>query len=320
MTDDGFAAELETAEIEARLAAMRTDLASGSVPAGMRRPLFDHEVAARTNFAGIEDDVSAEAQLLAARMASSRIRFVELVVAELRRLVTGSSPLAPAARVAVGIFDAAGVEGLQRIPQAAQLVEADAIWFRGRLEVAADRGYRRVLVEAAAQAFPVDDGLAMKLDAGAADHLDLLARRLAEAPHADVMRALRERVLVEPRDFVDPDGLVDRLDAHARGLARSTLEQYAGEASTSAHSLGRFAGAGDLPEARAWYASELLDRNTCGPCSLIDGHEYDSLADARVDYPHGIHRRCEGGPRCRGVLVVVWSSESEPTLDEPGDR
>jgi hypothetical protein len=69
------------------------------------------------------------------------------------------------------------------------------------------------------------------------------------------------------------------------------------------------------PEPGAWfYASELLDRNTCTPCAAVDGREYDSWTDALVDYPTGQYRLCEGGTRCRGTVVMVSARENRATL------
>jgi len=74
------------------------------------------------------------------------------------------------------------------------------------------------------------------------------------------------------------------------------------------------------PEAGAWYyASELLDRNTCTPCAQVDGREYATWADALVDYPTGQYRLCEGGTRCRGVVVMVSAREERASLRTPGD-
>lgn len=320
MNHQHLADQLSAAELEQRIHVMRSDLAAGTVPAGMRRPLFDHEVQARTNFAGIEDDVLAEAGIIGARLGESRIRFIELVMAELRRVVLIASPVAPIQRIAQRIFDADGPDGLRAISGAAELLEKDAQWHRGRLTVAGEKGFRQILREAAAQAFPVPEGLALKLDADQADHLDLAARRLAQAPHVDVIRALREQVYVEPRGFVRPEQVISSLDVHARGLSPGPLQQYASDASAQATGIGRIATATVMPDARAYYASELLDRATCGPCSLMDGHQFRDLLDMRADYPFGQYRKCEGGSRCRGTPVIVWAAEAEPTLRTAGDR
>lgn len=78
------------------------------------------------------------------------------------------------------------------------------------------------------------------------------------------------------------------------------------------------------------YALELLDKNTCEECAAIDGQQYASMADARVDYPGigGGYVRCLGRERCRGSLVIIYD-EAAPTeqtgttpgpLPRPGPR
>lgn len=60
------------------------------------------------------------------------------------------------------------------------------------------------------------------------------------------------------------------------------------------------------------YASELLDPNTCVACEEVDGTNYSTMAAALRDYPEGTYVKCLAGPRCRGMLVVVWSEETSP--------
>jgi hypothetical protein len=55
----------------------------------------------------------------------------------------------------------------------------------------------------------------------------------------------------------------------------------------------------------SYYASEILDVNTCGPCTDIDGTDYADLGAAQQDYAAGGYVECAGGPRCRGTLVAV---------------
>lgn len=67
------------------------------------------------------------------------------------------------------------------------------------------------------------------------------------------------------------------------------------------------------------YALEILDGNTCDECEQIDGQEYQSLAEARVDYPGigGGYVRCKGRTRCRGSLVIVYATEAPPEGQGP---
>jgi hypothetical protein len=48
----------------------------------------------------------------------------------------------------------------------------------------------------------------------------------------------------------------------------------------------------------SFYASEILDAVTCGPCAAVDGLVFESLTDAHRLYPTGGYVDCAGGPRC----------------------
>jgi hypothetical protein len=99
-----------------------------------------------------------------------------------------------------------------------------------------------------------------------------------------------------------------------RDASTAPVRDLASQAAGSAQGLGRIAGAEVAPDPRRVIASELLDRNTCGPCGNIDGHEYRTLAVARADYPSGYYRLCEGGSRCRGTLVFIHDDEAPATV------
>jgi hypothetical protein len=61
------------------------------------------------------------------------------------------------------------------------------------------------------------------------------------------------------------------------------------------------------PEPSEIWASELLDERTCQRCAEIDGHDYDTLAQARADYPDGGgYKHCESESGCRGTLVFMY--------------
>jgi hypothetical protein len=84
-----------------------------------------------------------------------------------------------------------------------------------------------------------------------------------------------------------------------------------------AQNVGRVAAAQTVSEPVVPFASELLDTNTCGPCMANDGREYGSLEAAARDYASGGFVACEGGPRCRGTLVLVSAAEVNPDSHDP---
>lgn len=59
--------------------------------------------------------------------------------------------------------------------------------------------------------------------------------------------------------------------------------------------------------AGTYTASEVMDAATCGPCSSIDGTTFDSLEEADAAYASGGYSECEGGLRCRGIVVTTWA-------------
>ena len=64
------------------------------------------------------------------------------------------------------------------------------------------------------------------------------------------------------------------------------------------------------------YASELMDENTCSPCADVDGTEWDTVEAAEADaYPAGGYIECEGGGRCRGTLVAVYTGSDVVQVD-----
>lgn len=97
---------------------------------------------------------------------------------------------------------------------------------------------------------------------------------------------------------------------HLDSLTDSALRDVLGSALSTAQNDGRLAtldaakAAGQAPEVYA--ASEVLDAATCGPCAAEDGHEFTSLDDAKDAYANGGYIGCDGGLRCRGIIVALW--------------
>lgn len=104
----------------------------------------------------------------------------------------------------------------------------------------------------------------------------------------------------------------DHLDSLTDAQPRLSL----GAALTGAQNESRIAtyraaeqdAGGPIP---AYYASEVLDVNTCPACAHVDRKWLgNSIDDVRALYPGGGYRDCEGGPRCRGTVVVVWRADT----------
>lgn len=104
----------------------------------------------------------------------------------------------------------------------------------------------------------------------------------------------------------------------AEQLAKLTDAQpkaLLGSALTQAQRQGRMNTMLAAPTA-AWYASEQLDNNTCGPCAAVNGKWLGNSIIENVNrlYPTGGYVDCEGRDRCRGMVIGVYRPE------QVGDR
>jgi hypothetical protein len=297
---------VEAAELTAELEARREDLLAGIVPAGMPRALFPAELAARTNFAAMD---AAGAQLqadLTNVLSRQRARILEQLHAD----IAAQPDVTTAYRRLVGLrtLGLTNVAGVADTIEATR-AEAEELLFTHALDAA-----ERLRQEAIAQGREV--GQFAELDIDTIIRLDDTATRLAQGPPADLLRTVTDDVAARRLEFTTPAQLADHVRSLGGTLSVGPLEAHAGEAVGVTEGTARQGAAKKVGTAAAIYASELLDRNTCGPCSMVDGHRYVDEAAALVDYPAGIFRQCAGGLRCRGTLVYVWDTEAVPTVDE----
>lgn len=290
---DGLQADLDTT-------AARTDARSGLVPVWARRGLHPWELAARVSFAAIDQHESSAAASIGRRLEDDRSAFLDLLIADLERQ--------PSGRAVVDRLLELETAGLGALPGTADLLQASAGAHLGALQLHASEAATMAAAEAAAQHVRIVDVL---LDAHALGQLEQLAQRLAVAPQVDLVKALRDLAVRLPTP-ASASLLTPVLRQAGTDLSPRPLAQQAQAAINQANGLGRQATAATVAPANI-YASELLDGNTCGPCSFIDGTNYATLAEARADYPSGQYVRCEGGDRCRGTLVYVWD-EAPPTF------
>jgi hypothetical protein len=96
------------------------------------------------------------------------------------------------------------------------------------------------------------------------------------------------------------------------GLSDRSLTDQLGAALSAAVNTGRSAAMAAAPDDAGpvqYASSEILDDNCCGPCRDEDGTVFASLDDADAAYPVGAYIGCDGGARCRGVVVALWGGE-----------
>lgn len=198
------------------------------------------------------------------------------------------------------------------------------------VEAAVDAGYALALDEARRQA---PELAAIAVDAKRADHAGrihayalgaerLLARSLVQTASREAFRLTATTDDVDTRGHVatvlgDSVMLYERdiLQGMATGAVTEgryeVMEAILGQRTSQLEAAE--------PQHAGVYALEILDGNTCSECDQIDGQEYQSLAEARVDYPGigGGYIRCLGRERCRGTLVIVYATEAPPTQTVP---
>lgn len=174
----------------------------------------------------------------------------------------------------------------------------------------AEKASGRVVGEARDQGVTIPD--AAGADAGtllalATVTAALLGQGLANAGAREALRRFAPGA--------DGDAVAGAVRTHLGDLSPAYLEAQLGGALTSAQNEGRLATMLAGPVA-SLYASEVMDKRTCKPCSRINGRFLgvtdDISTPARVDqvYPNGGYAECEGGVRCRGTVVAVWRPET----------
>lgn len=297
---------VQVLELEAAAAVM---LADAGFPADLTRAPFPHEVASRTSYAGLEDDVRQAAAEIAGMARASRGAAIDLVLAELAT--------APDALSAIAIVDELAA-ALRILPGGADLASALFADVYPRLVTLANTAATRIVDDMRAAGITVTGTPTLR--PGSLPPIEAATRRVAAEAVAAGVRAVRGAVYATRRD--QP---VDRFVAAAAEKAHDTgtagLDDVASQSALRANGEGRLSGLDEIaePERVELYASELLDRNTCRPCASIDGTAFDTREAAEAAYPGGRYIDCQGGDRCRGTLVVVNAGESAATLPVPGD-
>jgi hypothetical protein len=99
--------------------------------------------------------------------------------------------------------------------------------------------------------------------------------------------------------------VADDVDSHMRDLGDGYLREQLGGAISAAQNHGRQAVLTAAPPAK-YFASEVLDTNTCKKCRSIDGTQFEGQDEAAQAYASGGYTECLGRLRCRGIVVAVW--------------
>lgn len=124
-----------------------------------------------------------------------------------------------------------------------------------------------------------------------------------------VQSGVRRALSLMGRPAVSPEQTASEVNEHLSELSEAGPRESIGGAISAAQNEGRRTVLSAAPPASEYVASEILDRNVCGPCRAIDGESFPTLVDASEQYPSGGYRDCLGGIRCRGTIVAVWNEE-----------
>lgn len=107
------------------------------------------------------------------------------------------------------------------------------------------------------------------------------------------------------------DDVAAAVREHLESLSDTFVRDQLGGMLSSAQMTGRMNTMLSGPAA-ALYASEVLDKRTCDPCSAVNGKwvgntdDPDIASKIEAVYPNGNYRDCLGGVRCRGQLVAIY--------------
>lgn len=248
------------------------------------RERFPHEVAAATEFEVIQQAWQSATESLVSEWQAVRAAQIEELVAAIETTVNA------------GAITSLG--SLSATVQGADVLET-------RMMSMAEQAITHARAEAVAQGVEIPLINVADLQPLIRQRADVIATLMTRS----ISEAAARQALQRAGDGVADGAVVAAgVQEHLEDLSDSYLTDQLGGALTQAQNTGRRAVMSQAPG--TYYASELLDVNTCTQCSSVDGRSYTSLADAEKDYPTGGNQECLGGPRCRGTIVAVYD---EPT-------
>jgi hypothetical protein len=104
--------------------------------------------------------------------------------------------------------------------------------------------------------------------------------------------------------------VVEDVRTHLEELSAAPTRAVLGGQLTWAQNQARLETVRNAPVAR-YYATEILDSNTCSPCRKVDGMELPNLDAVTLAYGGGGYLMCEGTVRCRGTFRIEWGRREE---------
>lgn len=249
----------------------------------LRRQPYEHEVAAATDFARIDEEWNARRDALFEQIKEIQAGQVE----ELHALI---------------------VEADGDLVKLSQLNIDDATHEQilNAMQGMADEGIDQAATEAEDQGVEKAKRPALtELE----DSLTARAMGVGEVITRELSAAAGQKAMSLSGGSLGAEDVADAVSEHLNSLVKARVRDQLGGALSTAQNAGRKLTM-RRNEAEELYASELLDTSTCSECRAEDGKEFDSVDAAEGDYPGGGYMACKGGERCRGTLVAVYGEEA----------
>lgn len=257
--------------------------AQGAPVAAARHVHAARELTAQEQAAGVDPEAvdNAHAETLAALLTA----WVAVQGAQRTALlaqITAAGGLSALAALTVDSSDAATVLGTAMLE-------------------AADAGARLAVAEAATQGVTLDPPAvdSVLVEDAASALAEVMGRQTSAAASREALR------LAADRGF-DPQIVAEGVSTYLDGLTDTWVDDQLGAAVAGGLNTGRAAVFASAPTGTRYFASEVRDSGTCDACLAVDGHEYESWAEAAAAYPTGGYRGCLGRFRCRGIVAAHW--------------
>lgn len=274
-----------------------TDILLTAAAGPYRREPSETELAAGTDFAGVHDawESAVDEGLKALRKVFTGWR------AELHhQIVAKLADDNPEALPGLSLDTHAAVTGLDQI-----------------MEEYALRAGRAMQREAESQGVTVPEWHlpedAVTAAVGGRRLIESVARMTSDLMASNLITAAKRKLSGLLGSPGSPEEIADQVSADLGSPDDTGLRAAVGTAMTAAQNAGRRAVLEAAPIGD-YYASEIMDRNTCGPCKAVDGEQFSSLEIAVKAYPVMGYKDCVGpryGNSCRGFIVARWKPEAE---------
>lgn len=272
--------------------------AEGSWP--YRRDLFQHEAAAQLDVPDLDYAMQLSQERLIAAWQPLRVRFVQDLLQQVKAAVD-AHPAGDASWI--------GKIELSQLDTSGLVAGVEAAIDEGRL-TALDEARRQnpdIAARVSVDAMPATPRLVVYCESAAR----LLSQSLLQTASREAFRLTATTASVDVEAAVQAV-LGDTSTRYERdilqGMSTGGVNEgryHVMEAILGTRPTSQLEAAGG---AVSVYALEILDGNTCDACAAIDGQEYATIEEARVDYPGvgGGYVECYGRERCRGSIVIVY--------------